>query len=76
MKRGVPEARILESLKRAALNVGQCSETDRELPPDEIEAARKSVSDMIELVKSMSPAQRMLARAILHARAAARSHNN
>lgn len=75
LKRGVPKEVIEGAFKKATLNVGQCG-SEKEVPASEEAEARKSVNDLIDLVKKMSPEQRMIARSILHARAASKAKNN
>lgn len=75
LKRGVRKEVIVAALQKATLNVGQCG-SEKEVPPGEEAEARKSVNDLIDLVKKMSPEQRARARAMLHARAASKAKNN
>lgn len=75
-RRGISEEVIRASLQRAVVNCGPDERDHKELTSEEAEKARKQIGDLIDLVKGMTPAQRILCRSILISRARARNVNN
>lgn len=75
-KRGVPEELVRAALQRAAVNVGPDERDRKELAAEEVEKARKAIGDLMDMIRQMTPAQRILCRSILVARARANSIRN